>query len=89
MFLVNCAVEENSPIEAALDTGANVSYASEKIIDGKEMAYEKDDSNPKVKNWDGSGSYSTLGKVNLCISFNDGEKHKCIGFIVLGNHYLI
>ena len=37
------------------------------------MAYEKDDSNPKV-----NGSYFTLEKVNLYITFNDGEQHKNI-----------
>ena len=68
MFLVDCAVEENSPIKAVLDTSANVNW---KMFDGMEMAYEKDDSNPRV-----NGSYSTLGKVNLCITFNDGEKSK-------------
>ena len=31
-------------------------------------------------------SYTTLGKVNLCITFNDGKKHKSIPseFIVVG-----
>ena len=26
MFLVNCAVEENSPTQAVLDTAANIKY---------------------------------------------------------------
>lgn len=34
-------------------------------------------------------SYSTLGKVNLCIILNDGEKHKSIPteFIVTGSDW--
>ena len=52
-----------------------------KNVDGMEMAYEKDDSNPRV-----NGSYSTLGKVNLNITFNDSKNHKSIPieFKVLG-----
>jgi hypothetical protein len=60
MFLVNCAVEENSP---TLDTSANVIVLVKKkcwkngLLKYKkillyEMAYEKDDSNPRAKNWD-------------------------------------
>ena len=70
MILVNYAVEENSPTQAVLDTSANINCISGKNVDGMEMAYEKDDSNPRVKSWNGSGSYFTLGKVNLLISFN-------------------
>ena len=46
-----------------------------------EMAYKKDDINPRV-----NGIYFTLGKVNLCITFDNGEKHKNIlnEFIVVG-----
>ena len=70
------------------DTSANTNYVSEEKVDGMKMTYEKDDSNPRV-----NGSYFTLGKVNLYITFNDDEKHKNIPseFIVVGpdwpNHF--
>ncbi len=32
MILVNCAVEENDPIQAVLDTSTNVNYISQKHI---------------------------------------------------------
>ena len=86
MILINCIVEENDPIQAVLDTIANVNCISEKNVDGMKMAYEKDDSNSRVKSWDGAGSYFTLEKVNLHIGFNDSEKRKTISseFIILG-----
>jgi hypothetical protein len=79
MVFVNCVIEETGPTQAVLETGANVSCISEKYVDV--MVYEKDDINPRVH-----GNYSTLGKVNLCITFNDGKKHKSIPteFIVVG-----
>jgi hypothetical protein len=78
MVFVNCVI---SPTQAVLEIGANVSCISEKYVDGMGMAYEKDNINPRV-----NGNYSTLGKVNLCITFDDGEKHKNIPseFIVVG-----
>ena len=78
IILVNCAVEENNPTQAVLDTGVDTNYVSKKNV---KMTYKKDDSNSKV-----NGSYSTLGKVNLCITFNDDKKHKSIPseFIVVG-----
>ncbi|CAG8726898.1 2233_t:CDS:1, partial [Rhizophagus irregularis] len=78
MILINCAVKENQTV---LDTSTNVNCISEKSIDGMKMVYKKDDSNSKV-----NGSYFTLGKVNLYITFNDGKKHKSIPseFIVVG-----
>jgi hypothetical protein len=81
MVFVNCSVEETGPTQAVLDTSADVSCISKKYVDGMGMAYEKDDINPRV-----NGIYSTLGKINLCIAFNDGEKRKNIPseFIVVG-----
>jgi hypothetical protein len=73
MIFVNCVIEETSPSQAVLDTCADISCVSEKYVDEMEMVYEKDDINPRVH-----GNYSTLGKVNLCITFNDGKKHKSI-----------
>jgi hypothetical protein len=81
MVLVNYSVEETGSTQAVLDTGADVSCVSKKYVDEMEMIYEKDDINPRV-----NGNYFTLGKVNLCITFNDGKKHKSIPtkFIVVG-----
>ena len=79
MILENCAVEENNPTQAALDTSADVNCISQKHIGELGIA-----ENNSIKTPD--ASYSTLGKVNLHIGFNDGKKHKTIPseFIVLG-----
>ena len=65
-----------------IDIGANANFISEKIV---KIAYAKDNSIPRVYGFLDE-SYSTLGKVNLRIILNDGEKHKTIPseFIVLG-----
>ena len=62
-----------------IDIGANVNLISEKIV---KIAYAKDNSIPGFLD----KSYSTLGKINLRIILNDGEKHKIIPteFIVTG-----
>ncbi|PKY28172.1 hypothetical protein RhiirB3_444211 [Rhizophagus irregularis] len=65
-----------------IDICANANFISEKIV---KIAYAKDNSIPRVYGFPDE-SYSTLGKVNLCIILNDGEKHKIIPteFIVTG-----
>ena len=65
-----------------IDIGANANFISEKIV---KIAYAKDNSIPRVYGFPDE-SYSTLGKVNLRIILNDGEKHKIIPteFIVTG-----
>ena len=82
MILVNCAVEENDPTQAVLDTSANVNCISQKHIG--ELGITNHDKSNSIETPD--VSYSTLGKVNLCITFNDGKKHKSIPseFIVVG-----
>ena len=82
MILVNCAVEENSPTQAVLDTGADANYVSQKYISELGITY-RGESNSIVTP---DASYSTLGNVNLHIGFNDSEKHKNISseFVVLG-----
>ena len=79
MILVNCAVGENSPTQAVLDTGADANYVSQKYISELGITYRSDIVTPDA-------SYSTLGNVNLHIGFNDSEKHKNISgeFVVLG-----
>ncbi len=81
MVFVNCVVEENIPIEASIDTCANVNCISQKHIG--ELGNTYHDENNSIKTLD--ASYSTLGKVNLHIGFEDGEKHKStlVKFIVL------
>ncbi|RGB22774.1 hypothetical protein C1646_775565 [Rhizophagus diaphanus] len=61
---------------------ANANFISEKIV---KIAYAKDNSIPKIYGFLDE-SYSTLGKINLRIILNDGEKHKIIPteFIVTG-----
>ena len=54
-----------------IDIGANANFISEKIV---KIAYAKDNSIPRVYGFLDE-SYSTLGKVNLRIILNDGEKH--------------
>ena len=54
--------------------GVNANYISEKNV---KIAYAKDGSNPRVNGFLGE-SYSTLGKVNLRIILNDGEKLRSI-----------
>src|SRR3954451_4635749 len=84
MIFVNCIVKENNPIQTVLDTSANVNCISKKSVDSMKIVYEKDDSNFKV-----NGSYFTLGRVSLCITFNNDEKHKSIPseFIVIGSDW--
>ncbi|RIA87452.1 hypothetical protein C1645_827780 [Glomus cerebriforme] len=64
-------VEENIPIEAVFDTNANVNYISQKHIG--ELGITNHDKNNSIET--PNVSYSTLEKVNLCITFNDGKKH--------------
>ncbi|GES86471.1 hypothetical protein GLOIN_2v1763772 [Rhizophagus clarus] len=65
-----------------IDICANANFISGKIV---KIAYAKDNSIPRVYGFPDE-SYSTLGKVNLRIILNDGEKHKIIPteFIVTG-----
>ena len=82
MVFVDCVVEENIPIEASIDTGADVNCISQKHIGELGITYHDKSNSIETPN----ASYSTLGKVNLHIGFNDSEKHKTIPseFIVLG-----
>src|ERR1051325_9938302 len=60
------------PIEASIDTGADVNCISQKYIGELGITYH--DKSNSIEAPD--ASYSTLGKVNLHIGFNDSEKHK-------------
>ena len=82
MILVNCAVGENSPTQAVLDTGADANYVSQKYISELGITYRSESNNIVTSD----KSYSTLGDVNLHIGFNDSEKRKNIPseFVVLG-----
>ncbi len=82
MVFMNCVVEENIPIEALINIGVDVNCISQKHIGELGIAYH--DENNSIKTPD--VSYFTLGKVDLHISFNDGEKHKSTPseFIVIG-----
>ena len=86
MVFVNCVVEESIPIEASIDTCANVNCISQKHIGELGNAYHDEDNSIKTPD----ASYSTLGKVDLHIGFNDSEKHKSIPteFIVVGPDWL-
>ena len=81
MILVNCAVEENDPTQAVLNTRANVNCISQKHIG--ELGIINHDKSNSIETSD--VSYFILGKVNLYITFNDSKKHKSIPseFIVI------
>ena len=68
--------------QASIDTCANINCISQKHIGELGIAYH--DENNSIKTLD--ATYSTIGKVNLHIGFNDGEKHKSTPseFIVAG-----
>ena len=85
MVFVNCVVEENIPIEALIDTCANINCISQKHIGELGIAYH--DENNSIKTLE--ATYSIIGKVNLHIGFNDGEKHKSTPseFIVVGPNW--
>ena len=82
MVFVNYVIEENSPTQASIDTCANVNCISQKHIGELGITYHNESNSIETPN----ASYSTLGKVNLHIGLNDGEKHKTISseFVVLG-----
>ena len=68
-----------------IDLGANINGVRQKIISELGLTYHIESNSAELQT--PRASYSTLGKVNLHISFNDGEKHKSIGpseFIVFG-----
>ncbi|GBC23970.1 uncharacterized protein OCT59_008737 [Rhizophagus irregularis] len=82
MVFVNRVIEKTSSSQAVLDTSADVSCVSKKHIGELGIAYH--DENNSIKTLD--ATYSIIGKVNLHIGFNDGEKHKSTPseFIVVG-----
>jgi len=85
MVFVDCVIKENIPIEAIIDTSADVNCISQKHIGELRITYH--DKSNSIKTSD--ASYFTLGKVNLCIGFDDGKKHKSISgeFIVFGPNW--
>ena len=82
MVFVNCVVEKNTPIEASIDTCTDVNCISQKHIGESGITYHSESNSIVTPD----ASYSTLGKVNLHIGFEDGEKHKStlVEFIVPG-----
>ncbi|CAB4403266.1 unnamed protein product [Rhizophagus irregularis] len=75
-------VEENIPVEASIDTSTDVNCISQKHIGELGITYHSESNSIITPD----ASYSTLGKVNLHIGFNDGKKHKSTPseFIVVG-----
>ena len=82
MVFVNCVIEENSPTQTPIDTCADVNCISQKNISELGITYHSENNSIETPD----AIYSTIGKVNLHIGFNDGEKHKSTPgeFIVLG-----
>src|SRR5687768_9700972 len=82
MVFVNCVIEKNSPTQASIDTCADVNCISQKNISKLGITYHSENNSIETPD----AIYSTIGKVNLHISFNDSEKHKSIlgEFIVFG-----
>jgi hypothetical protein len=87
MVFVNCVIEENSLAQASIDTCADVNCISQKNISELELGITYHSENNSIETPD--AIYSTIGKVNLHIGFNDGEKHKSTPgeFIVLGSDW--
>ena len=79
MFM-NCVIKKNIPIEVLIDTCANINCISQKHIGKLEITYYDKSNSIETLN----ASYCILGKVNLHIGFDNGEKHKSISveFIV-------
>jgi hypothetical protein len=63
MVFVNCVVEENIPVKALIDIGADVNCISQKYISELGIAYYNENNSIKTPD----ASYSTLGKVDLHI----------------------
>ena len=82
MMIVNCIVKGNIPVEASIDTSTDVNCISQKHIGELEIIYHSESNSIVTPN----ASYSILGKDNLHIGFEDGEKHKStpVEFIVPG-----
>ena len=82
MIVVNCAVEKNIPIRAVIDSGADINCISQKHIGELGITYHNESNSIETPD----ASYSTLGKDNLYISFDDSKNHKSTSseFIVLG-----
>jgi hypothetical protein len=82
MIIVNYVIEENIPIEESIDTSTNVNCISQKHISELRITYHSKSNSIVTPD----ASYSILGKVNLYIGFEDGEKHKStpVEFMVLG-----
>ena len=81
-MVVNCVVEENIPIDTSIDTFTDVNCISQKHIGKLGITYPSESNSIVTPD----ASYSILGKDNLHIGFEDGEKHKTIPseFIVFG-----
>jgi hypothetical protein len=82
MVFVNCVIKENSSTQASIDTCADVNCISQKNISELGITYHSENNSIETPD----AIYSTIGKVNLHIGFNDGEKHKSIPveFMILG-----
>ncbi len=78
-------MKKNIPIKTAIDSGADINCISQKYIGELGITYH--DKSNSIEAPD--ASYSTLEKVDLHISFNDGEKHKSTPgeFIVVGSDW--
>ena len=84
-MIVNCIVKGNIPVEASIDTSTDVNCISQKHIGELGITYHSESNSIVTPD----ASYSTLGKVNLHIGFENDEKHKSIlvEFIVPGSDW--
>ena len=82
IVFVNCIVEKNISIEASIDIYTDVNCINQKHIGKLRIIYHSKSNSIVTLDT----SYSILEKINLHISFKNGEKHKStlIEFIVLG-----
>ena len=71
---MNCVIEKNISIKVLIDTYANINCINQKYIGKLKIIYYDESNSIETLN----AFYFTLRKVNLHISFDDGEKHKSI-----------
>ena len=63
MLLVNCTIKENFPIEAVIDSDANVNIIKKRYINKMNLAFNENDIGIKLEEC--NSSISILGKIEL------------------------
>lgn len=88
MLFVNCAVEENSPIEVSIDSSSSINVVKKKYTDKTGLTFHESNMGSKIEGI--NGSINALGKIDLRTSFTNDGKHKNtdpIEFFILGSDW--